>query len=98
MRLLMNKKWNGWTYSIEKFTGLHHTFYVQLEEVAQHFNFQLPTDNTQVGFLLDNIQNNDPDLRDSLAGDQINMNKTKNYFESEVAFLLTNDPYDKHNP
>ena len=60
---MMNTKWNGRTYSLEKFTGLHRSAYIQLEEASQHVNFQLPTEHTRVGYLIDNIQNSDPDLK-----------------------------------
>ena len=67
MKFLMNAKWNGRTFSLDKFTGLHRSAYVLLEEAALHVNFQLPTEHSRVGFLLDNITNNDPDLCAALA-------------------------------
>ena len=49
MKFIMNTKWNGCIYSLEKFTRIHRTAYVQLEEASIHVNFQLPTEHTRVG-------------------------------------------------
>ena len=96
MKFIMNTKWNGRTYSLEKFTGIHRTAYVQLEEASSHVNFQLPTEHTRVGYLIDNIQNNDPDLRAALASIRINTNNMREDFEAAVTFLLPVCPYAKH--
>ena len=56
----MNTKWNGRNYSLDKFVGLHRSSFVQLEEAAEHVHFQLPTQHTRVGYLIDNIENQDP--------------------------------------
>ena len=96
MKFIMNTKWNGRTYSLEKFTGIHRTAYVQLEEASIHVNFQLPTEHTRVGYLIDNIQNNDPDLRAALASIRINTNNMREDFEAAVTFMLPVCPYAKH--
>ena len=96
MKFIMNAKWNGRTYSLEKFTGIHRTAYVQLEEASSHVNFQLPTDqHTRVGYLIDNIQSNDPDLQVALASIRINTNNMQEDFEAAVTFLLPECPYAK---
>ena len=94
-KFLMNTKWNGRNYSLEKFTGLHRSSYVQLQEAANHINFQLPTEHTRVGYLIDNIDNSDPDLRAAIASVRINTNGMRSDFEQTVAFLLPVDPYSK---
>ena len=94
-KFLMNTKWNGKTYSLEKFTGIHRSFYVQLQEAVEHVNFQLPTSHTRVGYLIDNIVNADPDLRAAIASIRINTEGMRDNFESAVAFLLPVDPYTK---
>lgn len=96
LNFLMNVKWIGRTYSLDKFTGLHRNAYVLLEEAAQHVNFQLPTEYSRVGFLCDNITHNDPDLRAALASIRVNTNNMRNNFEDAVAFLLPVCPYAKH--
>ena len=95
-KFLMNTKWNGRNYSLEKFTGMHRSSFVQLEEAALHVNFQLPTQHTRIGYLIDNINNADPDLRAAIASIRIDTNNMRNDFEASVAFLLPVDPYTKH--
>ena len=93
---MMNTKWNGKTYGLEKFTGLHRSAYVFLEEASSHVNFQLPTQHLRVGFLLDNITNQDADLRAALASIRVNTDNMRDDFERAVAFLLPVCPYAKH--
>ena len=96
LSILMTTKWNGRQYSLEKFTGIHRSAYVQLEEAAIHVNFQLPTAYSRVGFLLDNIISSDPDLRAALASVRIDQNGMRSDFEKAVAFILPVCPYAKH--
>ena len=95
-KFLMNTKWNGRAFSLEKFTGMHRSAYVNLEEASDHVNFQLPTEHTRVGYLIDNIQNPDPDLRAAIANVRLDTNGMRSNFEDTVAFLLPVDPYSKH--
>ena len=62
MKFLSNNKWNGKQYSLKTFTGYHRSAYIQLQEAAEHVNFQLPTEHSRVGYLINNIENPDPDL------------------------------------
>ena len=96
LRFLMNTIWNGRSYSLEKFLGQHRSAFVQLEEAAMHVNIQLPTSHTRVGYLLDNIQNNDPDLRAALSNIRINVDNMRDNFEKACAFLLPVCPYTKN--
>ena len=73
-KFMMNTKWNGRNFSLEKFTGIHRSSYISLQEAAAHINFQLPTEHTRVGYLIDNIINADPDLRAAIASVRINTN------------------------
>ena len=95
LKFLMNTKWNGKSYSLEKFLGQHRSAYVQLEEAAMHVNIQLPTPHTRVGYLLDNISHNDPDLRAALSSIRINTDNMRDDFEKCVAFLLPVCPFVK---
>ena len=94
-KFLMNTKWNGKNFSLEKFTGMHRSSFVQLEEASDHVNFQLPTEHTRVGYLIDNINNPDPDLRAAIASIRIDTNGMRSDFETAVSFLLPVDPYSK---
>jgi hypothetical protein len=95
-KFLINTKWNGRNFSLEKFTGMHRSAYVHLEEAANHVNFQLPTEHTRVGYLIDNLNNADPDLRAAIANVRLDTNGMRSNFEDTVAFLLPVDPYSKH--
>ena len=95
MKFLMNTKWNGKNYSLDKFTGLHRSAYVQLEEASSHVSFQLPNEHSRVGYLLDNIKNDDPDLRAAIASVRVNTDNMRDHFEKAAAFLLPVDPYAK---
>ena len=94
--LLMNVKWNGRAYSLEKFTGLHRSAYTALEEAALHVKFQLPNERSRVGYLLDNITDNDPDMRAALASIRANINNMREDFEESTKFILPVCPYIKH--
>ena len=89
----MNSKWNGCTSILEKFTGIHQSSLVKLQETADNIAFQLPTEHIRVSYFIDNIQNNDPDLRASISCTRINMNGVWDNFETTVAFILPVDPY-----
>jgi len=69
---------------------------VQLEEASFHINFQLATEHTRVDYLIDNIENNDPDLWAALTSIRINTNGMREDFEAAVTFLLPVCPYAKH--
>lgn len=96
LNFIMNNKWNGRQYSLEKFTGLHRSAFVMLEEASLHVNFQLPTAHSRVGYLLDNITCQDADLRAALASIRVNTNNMRNDFDAAVAFLLPVCPYAKY--
>jgi hypothetical protein len=96
LSFLINTQWNGRQYSLEKFTGLHRSSFVQLEEAAEHVDFQLPTEHTRVGYLMKNIKNADPDLRAVIASIRLDTNNMRNNFEAAVASLLPVCPYAKH--
>ena len=102
---MRNTKWNGRTYSLDKFCGLHRSAFVALEEAKLHVNFQLPTEHTRVQHLLDNITHPDPDLRAALGNIRLDQNGMRSDFESAVTHLLPVCPYaksransNKHNP
>lgn len=95
MKWLMNTPWTGTSYSLEKFCNQHRSRFVNLEEASNHVDFQLPTEHTRVGYLIDNITNNDPDLRAGIANIRQNVNQTRSDFEASVSVLLQVDPYKK---
>ena len=96
MKFMLNNKWNGRQYGLDKFTNLHRTAYVALEEATLHVNFQLPNEHTRVGYIIDNIANNDPALQADISSIRANTNNMRDNFERAVAFLLPTCPYAKH--
>ena len=94
-RWLMNTKWTGQNYSLEKFCNHHRSKFVNLEEAKNHVDFQLPTAHTRVGYLLDNITNSDADLRAAIANIRQNVHDTRSDFEKAVSVLLPVDPFIK---
>ena len=91
----MNEKWTGTSYSLEKFCNQHRSRFVNLSEAKNHIDFQLPTEHTRVGYLIENIVHSDPDLRAALATIRQNVNNTRDNFEGSVAVLLPVDPFKK---
>ena len=88
-------KWNGRIYSLERFTSTHRSSFVQLEEASQHVDFQLLSEHSRVGYLIDNIDHPDPDLRAAIAAIRMNNNGMRSNFELAVSCLLPVDPYIK---
>ena len=96
MKFMTTTKWNGKSYSLEVFTGYHRSAYIQLQEAATHVNFQLPTQHSRVGYLINNIENPDPDLRAAIAQIRIDTNGMRDNFDLAVESLLPVDPYVQH--
>ena len=95
MKFIMNTKWNGRSYSLEKNCGIHRTAYVQMEEAALHVEFQLPNEHSRVGYLIDNIVNSNPDLRAAIAQVRVDRDGMRKDFESTVTYVLPVDPFMK---
>jgi len=76
--------------------GKHRSTLVQLEEAVLHVNIQLPNPQTRVQYLLENIDNNDPDLRAFISSIRINTYNMRDDFEKYFAFLLTVGPFVKN--
>ena len=96
VKWLLNTKWNGRVYTLEKFCNQHRSRFVNLEEAQNHVDFQLPTEHTRVGYLIDNIENPDADLRAAIANIRQNVNNTRSNFENAIGVLLPVDPYAKY--
>ena len=92
----MTAKWNGKKYSLEVFCSHHRNKHSQLVEAAQNVQFQVPDEHTRVGYLLDNIEHQDANLRASIAQIRTNAQGTRNDFEKSVSILLPVDPFAKN--
>lgn len=95
LAFLMHQIWNGKQYSLEKFCGLHRSNYIALQDAANHVTFQLPTEHSRVGYLLDNIRSDDNDLKAALSSVRANTNNMRDNFEESVKFILPMCPYSK---
>jgi hypothetical protein len=96
--LIHNRVWKGQSnYSLEKFIAHHRNAFVSMEHCAQHVSFQLPTDHTRVGFLLDGIQSSDDGLNAAIAqikADDVANGKQRD-FEATASCRLPYDPVVK---
>ena len=96
LNFMMQNKWNGRVYSLEKFVGIHQNYFFLIQEAADHANFQLPTEHSIVGFLIDNMSNIDPDLLAAITSVHNNTKNMHDDFEGAAFFLLPVCPYAKH--
>ena len=94
-KFLMNTKWNGRNYSLDRFTGVYCSSFIQLQEAAAQvaMPLQLPSEHTQVGYLIDIINKSDPDLRAAIASIRVDTNGMRSDFKAAVMFLLPVDPF-----
>ena len=68
--------WKGTgNQTLEKFLNIHRTSYNALVTASSHVTYQVPSEHTRVGFLLKNIQTNDPLLTAALSA--VTMDKTQ---------------------
>ena len=103
--LLHTRKWRGQNaYTLEKFCQHHRNAFVQMQSCDEHVEYQIPNEHTQVGYLLDAIENTDEKILTAIAninddkGDGTLANPGKrNDFELTVAYLLPNDPVARKN-
>ena len=64
-------------------------------EAAQNVQFQVPDKHMRVGYLLNNIEHQDSDLRAAISQIRTNVQGTWDDFERLVAILLPVDPFTK---
>ena len=93
--LLHTYKWKGQAnFSLERFVGQHRNAYISMTQCAEHVQFQLPNEQTRVGYLMDAIGCNDAPLQAAMAlvrNDPAKMNS----FEETASFLLPHCPVAK---
>ena len=98
LRFVTKTKWNGKKYSLDNFTGLHRSSFVALQEVSGHINFQVTTENSQVGFLIDNISKNYPDPRTAVSSVRINNNGRRKILKMQQHSFFLCDPTTRTGP
>jgi hypothetical protein len=97
--LLHTREWKGQSnYTLERFVQQHRTAYVSMQSCAEYVEYQLPTEHTRVGYLLDGIQCNDAGLQAAMASiklDTTPVTGKRNDFELAATHLLPYDPVAK---
>lgn len=95
---MLSRKFSGGTsLTLERYLGQHRAAHVSIERCAEHVQCQVHDERTRVGYLLDNIEVGDADVKAALAAIRSDDTPTgmRNNFEAAVAFLLPTDPVKK---
>ena len=96
--LLHDRVWKGQSnFSLESFISQHRNAFVSMQACAEHVQYQLPTEFTRVGYLLNAIKNSDPGLQAGMANVKSDTGDDgmRNNFEAAAAYLLPYDPVAK---
>jgi len=96
--LLHTREWKGQSnFTLERFVQQHRNAFVSMQQCALYVQYQLPTEFTRVGYLLEGIQCNDPGLQAAMASVQTSTLPTglRNDFEATATHLLPYDPVAK---
>jgi hypothetical protein len=96
--LLHTRVWRGQSnFTLERFVQQHRNAYVSMQSCAQHVEYQLPTEHTRVGYLLEGIQCNDAGLQAAMASVKIDTapGGKRADFEAASTHLLPYDPVAK---
>lgn len=93
--LLHNDKWKGTNnFPLERFCALHRSAFEQLTLASGRILYQLPTQYTSVGYLLNVIETSDAELQAEMSG--VRSDKApggKRFdFEKVVIFITSADP------
>ena len=87
--------WKGQSnFTLEIFIQQHQKMYVSMQAYTKHVRYQLPNENTHIGYILDAIETGDAPLlaaMGSIEEDTVTSGKC-NKFESAAAYILTKDP------
>ena len=95
---MLNRKFTGGTeMTLERYIQQHRAAHVALEQCRVHVKCVVPDERARVGYLLENIKNNDADLRAAVASIKMDDKPTglRENFEKAVAILLPTDPVVK---
>jgi hypothetical protein len=79
-------------YSLERHAAQHRNSYVSLVACAEQVDCQIPNQHSRVGYLLDSIQNNDPELQAAMVN--VRTSKGANGMRSDFEQTVTHiQPY-----
>ena len=84
----------GGQMNLEEYLSRIREHYVSLQLCSQHVTVAVPTPHSLVGYILDNIECSDADVKAALAAIKLDdgVNGMRNDFERAAAFLLPVDP------
>lgn len=84
----------GGQVSLEDYLSGMRQHYVSLELCSQNVTVALPTQHSLVGYMIENIQCNDPNVKAAIAAIKLDTgaNGMRTDFERAAAFLLPTDP------
>ena len=90
---IMNLKWNGRTYPLERYCNRHRTAHAALDEARAHVDVHEFNDTSKVKYLIENIENSDADLKAAIGMIRADHNGLKSDFEGAIRLLLPVDPF-----
>ena len=90
---IMNLKWNGRVYPLEKFCNKHRTAHAFLDEAKEHVEVHKFNASSKVKYLIDNIENSNANLKAAIGMIRANYNGLKTDFEGSIRLLLPVDPF-----
>jgi hypothetical protein len=95
---LLNRKFTGGTSTtLDRFMAQHRQAFVTMQRCAENIQVELPNERTRVGYLIDNIEVSDAEVRAAISSIKLDDSPTglREDFERAVAFLLPLDPVAK---
>ena len=92
---LINSRWNGKKYALESFMAQHRQKFEQMKEASLHVTFQVPTEHTRVGYILDGIETDSPALHAAIATVRNDKDGARQDFDAAIAILVPSDPFAK---
>lgn len=92
---LLNRKFVGGSgMSLERYLSLHRQMFVNLQNCAENITLQIPNERSRVGYLIDNIEVADANVKAAIASIKLDDRPggLRENFERSVALLVPVDP------
>ena len=90
---IMNLRWNGRTYPLEKFCNKHRTAHAALDEARAHVDVHDFNKTSNVKYLIENIENSNAYLKAAIGIIRAYHNGFKSSFDFAICLLLPVDPF-----
>ena len=92
---MITSKWNGKKFGLESFISTHRMKYEQMKEAAVNIRFQLPDGHTRVGYILEAIETDSPQLHAAMAQVEADAEVCID-FEKAAGILIPKCPFAKN--